>query len=323
MLDPQLIQDARNRLKHVAVKTPLLESDHLNKTVGGRIFYKCENLQQTGSFKFRGAYNRIRAIPEADLAKGVIAYSTGNHAQGVAYAAKLAGVSAKIIMPQNAEPLKVERTQSYGAEVIFFDPDNDDRDQVIQNLKDETGATYVSPFDDKLVIAGQATIGVEIAEQLQDYDVKSPDQVLVCCSGGGLIAGIGSGVKLHCPDTQLYSVEAQGYHDNKLSLAVGHILPKPEERMYTICDALRAAPPGEITFPINLENGVSGLDVDDDEVRVAMRYAFHHLKLVVEPGGAVALAAILHNKLELKDKTTVIVLSGGNVNPQLYAEILN
>ena len=311
---------ARERIAGIAVRTPLLESPFLNALVGGRILIKAEPLQRTGSFKFRGAYNRISQIPEADRARGVVAFSSGNHAQGVAHAAQISGISASIVMPADAPAMKLANTRAYGATVITYDRYNQNREEVAAEVLAQTGGTLVKPFDDPDVIAGQGTIGYEIIEQCAEMQA-TPDQVIVCCGGGGLIAGCSTALNDAAPGVPVYSAEPDGFDDTARSLVEGS-RQENDPAARSVCDALLAEMPGKLTFAINARRLSGGLVVSDQEVFVAMRRAFERLKLVVEPGGAVALAAALAGRIETRDRTTVVVASGGNVDAELFLRAL-
>jgi threonine dehydratase len=314
------VDAAAERLKGVAVRTPLINAPVLDECVGARVFLKPETLQRTGSFKFRGAYNKLSTIPADRRGGGVVAYSSGNHAQGVASAARLLGMRAVIVMPADAPRAKRERTKALGAEVVLYDREREDRAAIARRIAEERGATLVPPFDDPLIIAGQGTIGREIVEDLAALKLK-PDVVLVGCSGGGLAAGIALGVKARAPEAMFYTVEPEEFDDTRRSFLSGQ--RERNARMSgSICDALLTNTPGEITFPINRSLIGQGLTVSDAEVGRAVRYAFEELKLVVEPGGAVGLAAMLAGKLDLRGKVAVGVLSGGNVDAELFAKLI-
>ncbi len=311
---------AAERLKGVAVRTPLINAAVLDERAGARVFLKPETLQRTGSFKFRGAYNKLSSIPPDKREGGVVAYSSGNHAQGVASAARLLGMRATIVMPADAPRAKCERTKALGADVVLYDRDREDRAAIAWRIAEERGATIVPPFDDPLIIAGQGTIGREIAEDLAALQLK-PDVVLVGCSGGGLAAGIALGLKARMPDAVFYTVEPEEFDDTRRSFVSGNRERNP--RMSgSICDALLTNTPGEITFPINRSLIGQGITVSDCEVARAVRFTFEELKLVVEPGGAVGLAAMLAGKLDLRGKVAVGVLSGGNVDAELFAKLI-
>ncbi len=321
MLSIAEIEAAADRISRVAVRTPLLPSPELDALTGGRVLLKAEVLQRTGSFKFRGAYNLISSLDQSDRGRGVVAFSSGNHAQGVACAAALLGWPATIVMPSDAPALKRQRTIDYGAEVIGYDRLTESREEIAAELAGRTGAVVVPPYDHPMIMAGQGTAGLEIAVQAAEAGL-SPDVVLVPCGGGGLTAGIATALSDRCPAAVVHPVEPSSCDDTARSLAAGRRLANPAGAD-TICDALRAPTPGELTFAVNRRLAGPGLRVGDDQVRDAMRWASVNLKLVVEPGGAVALAAVLSGllsgvageRLELSGRTTVIVLSGGNTDP--------
>jgi len=314
------IEAAAKRLAGVAVRTPLINAPVLDETIGARVFLKAETLQRTGSFKFRGAYNKISSIPKDRRAAGVVAYSSGNHAQGVAAAARLLGMRATIVMPADAPRPKRERTLALGAEVVLYDRNTEDRAAIAKRIVAERGATLVPPYDDPLIIAGQGTIGAEIVEDLARLSLK-PEIVVVGASGGGLAAGISLGVKSKVPSAKFYAVEPEGFDDTLRSFASGK--REANARMSgSICDALLSNTPGELTFPITRELIGQGTTVSDDEVGDAVRYAFHELKLVVEPGGVIGLAALLAGKIAVKGKIVVAILSGANVDPELFGRLI-
>ncbi len=314
------ILDAQAKLSGKAIRTPLLENAELNRLTGGRIFLKSEILQHTGSFKFRGAYNFICRLDKQQKTQGLISYSSGNHAQGVAYAAKLLGAKATIIMPSDAPIIKINNTREFGAEVILYDRFGEDREAIGNKIIADTGAILIPPYDHPFIIAGQGTCGLEIIEQVKERDVKL-DGVVICCGGGGLTSGAALAIKELSPRTKVYSAEPEGFDDTARSLVKGQrVSVSPDAR--SICDAVLTPTPGEITFFINQDLIERGLVVSDDEVRRAVKFAFNTLKLVVEPGGAVALACILHQKLETKNKAVALTLSGGNVDPSRFLECL-
>lgn len=314
------IEAAAGRLAGRAVVTPLLEFPALNERVGGRVLVKPETLQRTGSFKFRGAYNRISQIPEAERGRGILAYSSGNHAQGVAAAAALLGITATIVMPADAPAMKVGNTRALGAEIVTYDRYREAREAVAERLLAESGAILVRPYDDPDVIAGQGTCGLEIARQAEAAGARL-DAALVPCGGGGLIAGTATALAALSPGTAVFAVEPEGFDDTARSLACGRRVGNdPEARSF--CDALQAPLPGELTFAINRRLLAGGLVVGERQVAEAMTYAFRVLKLVVEPGGAVALAALLAGKYDAAGKTVAVTLSGGNVDPETYARAI-
>jgi len=314
------IEAAARALAPVAVRTRLLSSPALDAQTGARVFIKPEVLQRTGSFKFRGAYNRLSLIPVGERAKGVVAFSSGNHAQGVAAAAQLLGLPATIVMPADAPVFKRERTKSYGARVVLYDRDHESREEIAQKIAAESGATLVPPFDDPHIITGQGTVGLEIAEDMQTLGL-APDIVSAPASGGGLMAGIALAIHHHFPQAKLFTAEPDGYDDHARSLASGQ-RQRHHAQNRTFCDALMAPEPGELTFAINSRLLAGGVVATDAEVTQAMALAFRELKLVVEPGGSVALAALLAGRMEAGGKTVVIVLSGGNVDAGLYADAI-
>jgi len=284
------------------------------------VLIKLETLQRVGAFKFRGAYNKVSQIDKSAFPGGVVACSSGNHAQGVAAAATLMGLKSAIVMPADSPRIKMERTRAFGAEVVPYDRVKEDRDAIARELCASRRAALVHPFDDLDVIAGQGTAGLEMMEQAEAVGAV-PDIVLVGASGGGLISGVSIAVKVKSPTTAIYSVEPAGFDDLARSLKSG-THERNAALSGSICDALLAVTPGEITFEVARRNLAGGLVVTDEEAKAAVRYAFQELKLVVEPGGAVSLAAILAGKLPLQGKTVAAVLSGGNIDPSLFAEII-
>ncbi|MBW8853029.1 MAG: threonine/serine dehydratase, partial [Bradyrhizobium sp.] len=290
------VDAAAKKLAGVAIRTPLLNSPVLDQLLGARVFLKAETLQRTGSFKFRGAYNKISSIAPERKASGVVAYSSGNHAQGVAHAAALCNMPAVIVMPSDAPQAKRERTAALGAEVVLYDRDTEDRAAIARGIAQKRGAVLVPPFDDPYVIAGQGTAGREICEDLEKLGLK-PDVVVVGASGGGLIAGIALAIKARVPGAKFYSAEPDGFDDTMRSFKSGKREANP--RMSgTICDALMTNTPGVITWEINRKLVGEGVSASDAEVGRAVAFAFRELKLVVEPGGAIGLAALLAGKLD-------------------------
>lgn len=303
-----------------AVRTPLLSFPVLDERVGAKVFLKPEMLQRTGSFKFRGAFNKLSSIPADKRGGGVVAFSSGNHAQGVAAAAQILNMQATIVMPKDSPLTKRQRTAAYGAEVVLYDRDKEDREAIAGGIASKRGATLVRPYDDPFVIAGQGTAGREIAEDMTARGI-APDIVVAPASGGGLIAGVATAVKAKFPNAELIVAEPQGYDDHALSLRAGHREAHPAAGR-TICDALMAAMPGELTFSINSKLLAKGVSASDEEVGKAVAFAYRELKLVVEPGGAVGLAALLAGRIDAKGKNVVIVLSGGNVDADLFAKLV-
>ncbi len=313
------VQDAARQIAGHAVRTPLIESPALNAHVGGRVLLKAETLQVAGAFKFRGAYNRISRLTDDEKARGVVAYSSGNHAQAVAAAARMVGSSAIIVMPADSPAVKVEGVRAFGGEVRMYDRYSESREAIGEDIAASKGSVLVRPFDDPFVIEGQGTVGLEMVEQAKAVGARI-DQLLCGASGGGLIAGINLSMAALSPHTPVIAVEPKHYNDMQRSIAAGERLTHPPAPG-TICDALMTDRPGELTFPINRR--VDRVEtVSDAEVAEAVRYAFRVLKLVVEPGGAVSLAALLAGKVQAKDRTTALVLSGGNVDPGLFAAIV-
>jgi len=303
-----------------AVRTPLLSFPVLNARVGTKVFLKPEMLQRTGSFKFRGAFNKLCSIPREKRSGGVVAFSSGNHAQGVAAAAQILDMQATIVMPKDAPASKRERTKSYGAEVVLYDRDREDREAIARGIAEPRGATLVRPYDDPFVIAGQGTAGREIAEDMEKLGL-TPDIVVAPASGGGLIAGVATAVKARFPRAEVIVAEPEAFDDHTISLRAGkREAHAPAGR--TICDALMAAIPGELTFAINSKLLSRGVTASDAEVAEAVRFAYRELKLVVEPGGVVGLAALLAGRINTAGKNVVIVLSGGNVDAELYAKLI-
>ena len=315
------VKAAARRLEGHARRTPLLADTPLDRLTGGRILLKLETLQHMGSFKFRGAWNRLSQLDDAQRAAGVVAFSSGNHAQGVAEAARRLGIRATIVMPSDAPRIKMQNTRDLGAEVVEYDRVHESREQIAARIADERGATLVPSYDDPDIIAGQGTVGLEIAEQADDMKLTL-DDVVVCCSGGGLTAGIAVALAKLAPQARLWTAEPQHYDDHRRSLETGRRQRNEPGVPASFCDALLAPIPGELTFAINQSRLAGGLAVSDDEVRRAIAFAARELKLVVEPGGAVALACVLTGKLETRDRTVAITLSGGNIDDALMREIL-
>jgi threonine dehydratase len=319
MIGVRDIEAAAARLDGIAVKTPLIQNHALDDVAGGPVFVKPECLQVTGSFKIRGAYNFLSQLTAAEARHGVVTFSSGNHAQGVAAAGAMLGIRTTIVMPEDAPRAKLENTKRLGGEVITYDRYTGDREAIARSIAAERGAVVVPSYDHDFIIAGQGTVGLEIARDLESLGVV-PDRVLVNCGGGGLIAGSATALKSFFPDVSVHTVEPEEFDDTARSLASGQ-RESIADNARSICDALQAHMPGALTFEINRRLLSAGVAVSDAEVRAAMRFAFRHLKLVVEPGGAAALAALLSGKVGTKGKTTVVVISGGNVDLDLYAEI--
>jgi threonine dehydratase len=315
------VRAAAKRIAGHALRTPLLAHTPLDRLTGGRILLKLENLQHTGSFKFRGAWNRLVQLDDRQRAAGVVAFSSGNHAQGIAEAARQLRIRATIVMPSDAPRVKRQNTINMGAEVVEYDRVRESREEIGARIASERGATLVPPFDDPDVIAGQGTVGIEMAEQAQDLGLTL-DDVVVCCSGGGLTAGIVIAMTRLAPHAGVWTAEPEAYDDHRRSLETGRRQRNEPGRPDSICDALLAPMPGELTFAINQPALRGGLAVSDDEVRRAIAFAARTLKLIVEPGGAAALAAVLSGKLAVRERTVAVTLSGGNIDDTLLAKCL-
>ncbi len=320
MSDLAMIDAAARRLRGHVRRTPLLSSPFLDEIAGRRVLVKPECLQHTGSFKFRGAWSAISALEPEQRKHGVLAYSSGNHAQGVARAAALHGIASVIVMPSDAPRLKIDNTRALGAEVVLYDRAGESREEIGAALEAERGMTLIKPYDEPQVIAGQGTVGLELAEQARVEGVERGD-VLVCCGGGGLTSGIALALEAHAPGLRARPVEPEGFDDTARSLASGRI-ERNAIQSGNICDAILTPAPGEITFPILKRLCGPGLAVSEEEVLRAMKLAFLRLKIVLEPGGAVSLAAALFRPQEIEGDAVIAVASGGNVDPALFARAL-
>jgi len=314
------VRAAAGRLEGVVRRTPLVADTSLDAATGGRVLLKLEPLQHTGSFKARGAYNRLVQLDAPGRAAGVVAFSSGNHAQGVAWSARRLGIPATIVMPADAPKAKLDNTRALGAEVVTYDRERESREEIAARLAAQRGATLVPSFDDPHIIAGQGTVGLEIMEQAAGIGVL-PDDLVFCCSGGGLVSGCALAVKDLSPEARIYTAEPEAFDDARRSLAAGR-RERNAAGGRSICDALLAPSPGELTFALMQRLLAGGLAVSDDEVRRAMAWAWRELKVVVEPGGAVALAALLAGRLDARGRTVAVVVSGGNVDAALYCEAL-
>lgn len=312
-----MIEAAEVRLRGHALTTPLLNSPLLDRIAGRRVLVKAECLQRTGSFKFRGAWSAVSSLPAGT--KGVIAYSSGNHAQGVALAAGLHGLGAVILMPADAPAIKIANTSALGADVVLYDRTREDRDALGAALAAERGLVLIPPFDHPQVIAGQASVGLEIAVQAGALGVAQAD-VLVCCGGGGLISGIALALAARAPALRARPVEPEGFDDVAQSLATGAVVTNPTRS--GLCDAIVTPSPGKLTWPILQAHCGPGLVVSDEQALRAMALAFEHLKIVLEPGGAVALAAAIFHGDQIADDTVIAVASGGNVDRAVFARAL-
>ncbi len=312
---------AGQRLAGVAVLTPLVESPLLSERMGGRVLLKLETLQRTGSFKFRGAYNRLSQLSAAERAKGVVAFSSGNHAQGVAAAAKMLKIRATIVMPIDAPRIKMENTRALGAEIVAYDRKRQSREEIAAKIAAERGAIVVPSFDDPHIVAGQGTVGLEIASQAKAIGVTL-DVVLTPCSGGGLASGIALALSGASPNTRLFAVEPEDYDGARLSLAAGQRMAAAGKRE-TIADALMSPMPGHIPFAILKACNAGAVAVPDEALIHAVGFAARNLKLVVEPGGAAALAAVLSGAFDARGRNVCIVLSGGNIDPEMLTRCVN
>src|SRR6056297_2707493 len=321
MSDIDMIRAAAGRLEGHARRTPLLSSPFLDEIAGRRVLVKPECLQHTGSFKYRGGRSAVSALDPDTRSKGVIAYSSGNHAQGVALAAREFGIPAVIIMPADAPRLKIDNTRALGAEVVLYDrAGGESREEIGAALTEARGLTLIKPYDEPQVIAGQGTCGLEIAEQARAAGVERAD-VLVCCGGGGLTSGVALALEAEAPGLRVRPCEPEGFDDVARSLKEGRIVENAQASG-GICDAIVTPRPGDLTFPILQRLCGPGLVVSEDEALQAMALAFSRLKLVAEPGGAVALAAALYNKDEIAGDTVICTISGGNVDASVFCDAL-
>lgn len=318
MVTNDAIIKAAKRLKGKIVRTPLLKSDHVNKELKSNIYIKAENLQTIGAFKFRGAMNTILQLPP-DVKK-VVAWSSGNHAQAVAAAANITEREATIVMPKDSPKTKLNGTIAWGAKIVEYDRNTENREEIGKAIAKEQNAIIIPPFDDVNVIIGQGTAGLEAVEQLKEINVI-PDIVLCCCGGGGLIAGVSTSIKANYPNAQIYSVEPENFDDTKKSLEADMIVENTMQHL-SICDALLANKPGNITFEINRKNLSGGISVSDTESLIAMKIAYKYFKIVLEPGGAVALAAAISKKIDIKNKNILVIASGGNVDSHIFEKCL-
>ncbi len=315
MLSFEDILQARERIKQVVHRTPVVTSRTFDEQAGCRALFKCENLQRGGAFKFRGAYNKIASLTEEQRKRGILAFSSGNHAQAVALAARLHKIHAAVVMPQDAPAMKVAATRGYGAEVIFYDRDAQVRDEVAERILKERGLTLVAPYDDYLVMAGQGTVALELLEEVPELDV------LTCsCSGCGLIAGCAVAAKHMCPSIRVIGVEPEAANDTYLSLKKGERVQIPNP--VTIADGLRVPVPGKLTFPIVQQHVEDVLLVSEEEMKETIRFALERMKLLVEPSGIAPAAAVRHRKSDFTGKRVGVILSGGNVDLKQLAGFL-
>lgn len=314
------VQQAAQRLEGVAVETPVLYNAELNKRLGARVFYKPESLQHIGAFKFRGAYNRLVQLSAQERARGVVAFSSGNHAQGIAYAARLLGMKASIVMPSDAPKIKLAGTEALGAEIRLYDRYNESREQISADIAAQTGAILVPAFEDKDIIAGQGSCGLELLQQLKARDLR-PDWLLSPVGGGGLLAGVSVAVKGLDSEVRICAVEPENYDDHRRSRIAGERV-QVSGTDATLCDSLMATTPGELTWSINSELVDEFVVVSEADVEHAISFAYRYLKLVVEPGGAVTLAALLQDKLPVADRTVAFIISGGNIDNKTLCRCL-
>ncbi|WP_052420852.1 threonine ammonia-lyase [Paraburkholderia ferrariae] len=315
----QSVREAAARIRGIALATPLIESAELDRIAGTKVLLKAENLQKAGAFKFRGAANKILTLGAEQRNAGVIAYSSGNHALAVAVAARQFSIHAVVLMPRDAPNIKIQGAKANGAEVVLYDREKDDREQICTALIKERGLTLVPPYDDYDVMAGAGTGALEAFEQIGDYGWI--DTAMVCCSGGGLTSGWATTVRSLIPESRIYAVEPEGFDDTARSLEQG-VRVSNAKKSGTICDALIVQTPGAMTFDVMRRCGVEGVSVSDDDIRGAMRFAFEHLKLVLEPGGAAALAALLTRKFRHRPSGVLAILSGGNVDRNTFMECI-
>jgi len=314
------VRKAAERIKGHAIRTPLIENEMLNEAAGGRVLVKAEVLQLGGSFKYRGAFNRISQLSAEQLEKGVLAWSSGNHAQGVARAAQHFNTPAKIIMPTDAPELKIEQVRKFGAEIIFYDRYTEDREEIAKPIIEETGMALAPSYDHPDIIEGQGTLALESIDDAVALGVEL-DAFIICCGGGGMTSGCATILEDISPSTEVWIAEPEGFDETWASIQKGERLTA-DITQHTICDAIATPTPGRLTFPIMQRLVRGGVTLSEAEVEHAMVFAFKYLKLVVEPGGAVALAAILTGKFDGRGKTTALTLSGGNIDPLLYSSIL-
>mgnify|MGYP000280070052 CR=1 FL=1 len=315
------VVSAAEKISALAVKTPFLKCEELSQKLSAEIFVKAECLQRVGAFKFRGAYNRLSRLTEEEKRRGVVAFSSGNHAQGVAASAKLLGIDAVIVMPEDSPKMKLENTRNYGAEVITYDRDKESREELAAEIARERGSIVVPSFEDFYIISGQGTVGLEAVQQAKDINIDL-DVFMTPIGGGGLISGCCLAVKEISPTTEIYGVEPIEFNDVQRSIESGKI-EKNSKMSGSICDAILTPNPGAMTLNIMSNNLAGVLTVSDEEVLHAMKYAWEKLKLVVEPGACVALAAVMHGKINVKNKKVCLVLSGGNVDEKSFIKALS
>ena len=315
MLNIDLIRDAHNRIRSRIHRTPVVTSRQFNEAAGKEVFFKCENLQRAGAFKIRGATNKIHSLTDDEKGRGIVAFSSGNHAQAVALAGREAGVRAVIAMPTDAPKAKVSATRDYGAEVVFYDRQKQDREAFALDLAEREKLVMVPPYDDEFILAGQGTCGLELMEEVPELDC-----ILTPCSGGGLFAGVATAVKALNPKVRCFPVEPADADDTRQSLLKGERVTIPPPA--TIADGLRVQIPGRLTFPIVQQLAEDVLTVSDDEIIVTLRFILFRMKLLVETSGVAAAAAVMFQKLPADVKRVGVVLSGGNIDPELLAQLV-
>lgn len=321
---PICLDDVRNAaqdLADVVVRTPLLENPDVNERLGGRLLIKAECAQRTGAFKIRGAYWRMSHMSAAERARGAITYSSGNHALGVARAAQILGSSALIVMPTDAPEAKVDAVRALGAEIATYDRDREDYNDVVERLRRETGRLHVPPSAHAQVLAGAGTVALEVFDQAKELGAL-PDALLIPCGGGGLTAASAIVTRALSPATEVYAVEPELFDDTRKSLLAGERVANPKG-LRTICDAIMTPMPNEVTFPINKALLAGAVTASDDDVRAAMRFAFAHFKIVIEPGAAVGIAAVLNGQIDISGKTIATVATGGNIDPERFCRLIN
>lgn len=321
LLNIDKIDDAHEKLSKYITKTPLVTNETINSLVDAKVYFKLENLQYTGSFKIRGATYKISLLSDDERKKGIVAYSSGNHGQAVACASFIQNIKATIVMPDNAPKIKINKTKSFGANIFFYNSKSEDRQIIAKDISIKKALTLVPPYDDIDIITGQGTVGKEISEQLNSKNII-PEIYLCCVGGGGLISGSSYYLKKNFPNLECYSVEPEDFNDTLLSLKKNSIVTN-KKTSESICDSLVVARPGKITFKINQSILKKGLVVSDGEVKKTIKTLYENLKVVVEPGGAVAAAALLSKKIEVKNKTVVAVLSGGNIDSEFFSKIIS
>ncbi len=320
-IDIDDIKDAYNRIRNKVIYTPLLESNELNEKFNTRILIKAENLQKTGSFKYRGATNSITALCSTQKSKGIICFSSGNHGQAIAYAAKTLNTNAIVVMPNTAPKIKIDKTKKYATEVILFEGTRENMEKFTLDLSKKTGRHLIRPFDDETIIAGQGTIGIEITKELKLKKIKT-DAVLVPCSGGGLLAGTSIAIKNYDNKIKMHPIEPEGFDDTARSLEKNKILIN-DNKSRSICDSLLVPKPGKLTFSINSKFSSKGFSVPDCAVYKAIKIAKKIFNLTLEPGGAIGLAAIINNQLPKNYKSVIVIASGGNIDPESFDKIIN